>query len=96
MRATQRAKDRLKESKVAMYAPFLYPWMLDLSYEISKRVKDIRYFTTGIYGNYPWKEYEQYAHTFRRYRLFSEIIGAFVIVVPYLPENTWCIKCPNN
>lgn len=84
MSTTQQIRDRIKESKVAMYAPFLYPWMLDLSYEISRRVKDIRYFTTGIYGNYPWKEYEKYAHTFRRYRLFSEIIVHPSLVAAYI------------
>jgi glycosyltransferase involved in cell wall biosynthesis len=84
-----RVRDRVKKLKVAMYTPFLYPWMLDLSCEISKRVKAMRYYTTGIYGNYSWKEYEKYTYTFRRHRLFSEIIvrpKLFTSYIRYRPN----------
>lgn len=73
--STKGKEDNIRGVRLAIYFPFLYPWVLDLTRELSLRVDgEVRYYTTGTYGNYPWKEHERYAYLVPRRKLLGEIV----------------------
>jgi len=65
------------DKRVAIYAPYIYPWMVHISELISgfEGVSECRFFSTGIYGNYPWEEYMLRTNVYRRFSVLSENIG---------------------
>jgi glycosyltransferase involved in cell wall biosynthesis len=64
----------VKSLRIAIYFPFLYPWVLDLTRELSDEVGEVKFYTTGILGNYPWKEQEKSTCLVPRLKLLGEIV----------------------
>jgi glycosyltransferase involved in cell wall biosynthesis len=60
--------------KAAVYAPYIYRWMLDFVRELSDFLGEVRFYSRGTYGNYPWKQYEQSVRLMTKQRLFSAVI----------------------
>lgn len=52
-RAVSRTETRGASWKLAIYCPYLYPWMIDLAQEIHKHVKDVILHTVRIRSNHP-------------------------------------------
>ena len=68
--------------KAAVYAPYVYRWMLDFVRALSDLSEEVRFYSRGIYGNYPWKQYEQRVRLVNKQRLF----GAVINYVRYRPD----------
>lgn len=49
------SRGRVDELEIAMYAPFVYPWMIDVISEISKSVVNMKLYCSRFYGNYPFE-----------------------------------------
>ncbi|MGA3359127.1 MAG: glycosyltransferase family 4 protein [Halobacteriota archaeon] len=60
--------------RAAVYAPYIYRWMLDFVRELSDLLGEVRFYSRGTYGNYPWKQYEQCVRLMNKQRLFSAVI----------------------
>jgi glycosyltransferase involved in cell wall biosynthesis len=60
--------------KAAVYTPYIYRWMLDFVHELSDSLGEVRFYSRGIYGNYPWTQYEQYARLMNKQHLLSAVI----------------------
>ena len=60
--------------RAAVYAPYVYRWMLDFVRELSDLSGEVRFYSRGTYGNYPWKQYEQCVLLMNKQRLFSAVI----------------------
>ncbi len=60
--------------KAAVYAPYIYRWMLDFVRELSDLLGEVRFCSRGTYENYPWKHYEQCVRLMNKQRLFSAVI----------------------
>lgn len=60
--------------RAAVYAPYIYRWMLDFVHELSDLLGEVRFYSRGTYGNYPWKQYEQCVRLMNKQRLFSAVI----------------------
>ena len=61
--------------KVAVYAPYVYRWMLDFVGALSELSGEVRFYSRGIFGNYPWKNYEQCVRLVNKRRFFGAIIN---------------------
>lgn len=70
--------------KIAIHFPYLYPWILDLTHELSNKGNEVKCYTTGIYGNFPWKQYEKYAHLMPRVKILGEIFPSPQLIVNFL------------
>ncbi len=70
-------ENKREGKKIALYAPYIYPWMTHLSETLSaiEGISESRFFSTGIYGNYPWEDYVSKACSYRRISVFSENIA---------------------
>jgi glycosyltransferase involved in cell wall biosynthesis len=66
-------KSQLNSLKAAVYAPYIYRWMLDFVRELSNLLGEVRFYAQGIYGNYPWKQYERYVRLINKRTLFRVI-----------------------
>jgi glycosyltransferase involved in cell wall biosynthesis len=66
--------NKMNSVKAAVYAPYIYRWMLDFVSELSGLLGEVRFYSRGIYGNYPWKQYEQCVRLMNKQRLFSAVI----------------------
>jgi glycosyltransferase involved in cell wall biosynthesis len=60
--------------RAAVYAPYIYRWMLDFVRELSDLLGEVRFYSRGTYGNYPWKQYEQCVRLMNKQRFFSAVI----------------------
>jgi glycosyltransferase involved in cell wall biosynthesis len=49
--------------------------MLDFVRELSGLSGEVRFYSRGIYGNYPWKKYEQRVRLVNKQRLFGAVIN---------------------
>jgi glycosyltransferase involved in cell wall biosynthesis len=63
-----------KSLKGAVYFQWTYRWMLDFVNELSNILGDVRAYSRGIFGNYPWERYRS-----RTYVLGARSYGPFVI-----------------
>src|SRR5665647_181949 len=61
--------------KDAVYAPYVYLWMLDFVRVLSDLSGEVRFYSCGIFGNYPWKQYEQRVRLVNKLRFFSAVIN---------------------
>lgn len=61
--------------KAAVYAPYIYRWMLDFVGALSELSGEVRFYSRGIFGNYPWKQYEQCVRLANKRRFFGAIIN---------------------
>lgn len=61
--------------KAAVYAPYVYRWMLDFVRALSELSGEVRFYSCGIFGNYPWKQYEQRVRLVNKQRFFSAVIN---------------------
>jgi glycosyltransferase involved in cell wall biosynthesis len=61
--------------KAAVYAPYIYRWMLDFVRELSDLLGEVRFYAHGIYGNYPWKQYERYVRLVSKRSFLSVAVG---------------------
>jgi glycosyltransferase involved in cell wall biosynthesis len=61
--------------KAAMYAPYVYRWMLDFVRALSELSLDVRFYSCGIFGNYPWEQYEQRVHLVNKQRFFTGVVN---------------------
>ena len=69
----EKRNGKMNSVKAAVYAPYIYRWMLGFISELSALLGEVRFYSGGIYGNYPWMEYEQYARIMNKHRLFSAV-----------------------
>jgi len=60
--------------KAAVYAPYIYRWMLDFVRELSDLLGEVRLYSRGTYGNYPWKQYEQSVRMMNKQCLFRAVL----------------------
>ena len=60
--------------KAAVYAPYIYRWMLDFVHELSNLLIEVRFYAHGVYGNYPWKEYEYYVRLVNKQTFFRVVL----------------------
>jgi glycosyltransferase involved in cell wall biosynthesis len=67
-------KSQLNSVKAAVYAPYIYRWMLDFVRELSNLLGEVRFYAHGIYGNYPWKQYERYVRIVNKRTFFRVVI----------------------
>jgi glycosyltransferase involved in cell wall biosynthesis len=67
-------KSTMNSVKAAVYAPYVYRWMLDFVRELSDLVGEVRFYSRGTYGNYPWKQYERRVRLVNKHRLFGGVI----------------------
>jgi colanic acid biosynthesis glycosyl transferase WcaI len=65
---------KMNSVKAAVYAPYIYRWMLDFVRELSDVLGEARFYSRGTYGNYPWKQYEQCVRLMNNQRFFSAVI----------------------
>jgi len=65
----------MKSAKAAVYSSYVYRWMLDFVRELSDLFGEVRYYSPGVYGNYPWKEYEQYVQLVNKKTFFAAAIN---------------------
>ena len=65
---------KMNSVKAAVYAPYIYRWMLDFVSELSDLLGEVRFYSRGTYGNYPWKQYEQCVRLMNKQRLLSAVI----------------------
>jgi hypothetical protein len=49
------SRSRVDELEIAMYSPFVYPWMIDVIRELSKSVADTKLYCSRFFGNYPFE-----------------------------------------
>lgn len=75
---------KMNSVKAAVYAPYIYRWMLDFVRELSDLLGEVRFYSRGIYGNYPWKQYEQHVRLMNKQRLFSALLD----YLRYRPDVT--------
>lgn len=61
--------------KAAVYAPYIYRWMLDFVGALSELTGEVRFYSRGIFGNYPWKRYEQCVRLVNKRRFFGAVIN---------------------
>lgn len=78
--------------KVAIFAPFLYPFHFDMVNSLRKlrNIEDARLFTIGTYGNYPFENLLSSAEKLKSYNFFSQkflsisSIARFIIFRPHI------------
>jgi glycosyltransferase involved in cell wall biosynthesis len=66
---------KTKSVKAAVYAPYVYRWMLDFVRALSELSGEVRFYSRGIFGNYPWKQYEQRVRLMNKQRFFGAVIN---------------------
>ncbi|HYB58641.1 MAG TPA: hypothetical protein VEB88_00150, partial [Candidatus Acidoferrales bacterium] len=67
-------KNQINPVKAAVYAPYIYRWMLDFVHELSNLLIEVRFYAHGVYGNYPWKEYEYYVRLVNKQTFFRVVL----------------------
>lgn len=67
-------KSQLNSVKAAVYAPYIYRWMLDFVCELSNLLGEVRFYAHGIYGNYPWKQYEHDVRLVNKRTFFRAVV----------------------
>ncbi len=72
----------LKSLKGAVYFQWTYRWMVDFVNELSTMLADVRTYSRGIFGTYPWQRYQS-----RTYVLSKRDYLSFVIdFLRYKPD----------
>ena len=72
-----------KTFRVAIYTPFLYPFHVDMLTFMKNRV-EVRLFTCGIYGNYPFEELLKYAVRWKCFNINGDKIVSVLDVARFL------------
>jgi len=83
MKRQQRVpNDDIKSMKVAVYFQWTYRWMVDFVNELSDEVGEVRSYSRGIFGTYPWERYQS-----RTYVLSARSFVPFLIdFLRYRPD----------
>jgi glycosyltransferase involved in cell wall biosynthesis len=61
--------------KAAVYVPYIYRWMLDFVHELSDLLGEVRFYASGIYGNYPWEQYKHYVQLVNKRSFFRTALS---------------------
>jgi len=78
------ASDNFKSQKGAVYFQWTYRWMVDFVDELSELLGDVRSYSRGIFGTYPWERYRS-----RTYKINARSYVPFLVeFLRYKPDIT--------